>query len=105
MGINQWVGASISLYKVILAIFHQSSAYYLRKLQTFKKSKKLLISSLKLRSHRCYLSSLWCSVKSTSFLAIFETFKSRIHALSKIGNVLLFFYCISKNFFISAQLT
>ena len=111
MGINQWVGAWISLYKVILAIFHQISAYYLQKSQIFKKCEKLLISSLKSSFHRCclFLSSLWCSAKSTSFLkgegegvwgsnhTNFDIFKSRILALPKIGTILLF-HCISKGF-------
>ena len=112
MGINQWVGASILLHKVILSIF-QSLVYYWKKSQIFKKSRKLLISSLKSWFHRCclFLSSLWCSAKSTSFLrgqgkgygvqTIFETFKSRMYALSKkdflfLPNRFGQFACINK---------
>ena len=100
-----------SLNIIILAIFHQRSAYYLQISQIVKKFKKLLITSFKIviSNMLFFLSSLWCSAKSTSFLrgqgrgvwgsnhTIFETFKSTIYVLSKIGTVLLF-HCISKGF-------
>ena len=55
MGINEWVGASISLYKVILTILHHRWTCYLMKWQIFNKSKTLFFSYIVIILHVVFL--------------------------------------------------